>query len=144
MPPTVVMFQSQIDLHKGAPFRAFRLANKVNARLTGRAVGFSSVTEDAGTDDVFPGGRAPSIARGNVVQIQILSFKNLSAILAGIVVAFENIMSGKFDLLLRKAIEEEQQNDPRHADFEGNGVDAFWMGLLLRKIMPFVEIERLE
>ena len=116
----------------------------MNSRLTGRAVGFSGITEDAGTDDVFPGGRAPSIARGNVVQIQILSFKNLSAILAGIVVAFENIMSGKFDLLLRKAIEEEQQNDPRHTDFEGNGVNTFWMGLLLRKIMPFVEIERLE
>ena len=109
-----------------------------------RVIGLAGVAGDAGADDVFPGRRAAAVARDDVVEVQVLAVKSLAAVLAGVVVALENVVPGEFDFLLGQPVEDRQQNDPRHANPEGNGVDAFRVGFLLGKILPLVEIEGLK
>ena len=79
-----------------------------------------------------------------MIQVQILAVENMTAILAGVPVALKNIVPGEFDLLLWQPVEHDQQDDARHADFEGDGMDAFGMRFLPGKIMPLVEVEGLK
>ena len=68
----------------------------------------------------------------------------MPAVLAHIIVPLENIMPGEFDLFLGHAIKHDQQNDPWNAELEGDGMNAFWMRLLLGKILPLVKTVSLE
>ena len=79
-----------------------------------------------------------------MVEIQILAFKNVAAVLAGIAVALEDVVACEFDLLFRQPVKHQQQDDARHADFEGNGGDGFRMRFLLGKIAPLMKAESLE
>ena len=85
-----------------------------------------------------------AIAGNDVVEIQILAVKSLAAVLAHVVVALENIVPGELDLFFGQAVEHDQQDDAGHADFEGDGADAFRMRLLLGKVLPLIEAEGLE
>src|SRR5438552_4025325 len=57
-----------------------------------------------------------------------------------VAVALKDVVPGEFHLFLGQPIEEQQENDRWHPDAEGDRVNAFWMRLLLRKVVPFVEI----
>ena len=102
------------------------------------------VAADAGADDVFPRRRAAAVARDDVVEVQILAVKNFAAILAGVFVALENVVARELDLLLRQPVVHQQQDDARHADAEGDGVDGFLVRRGFGKIAPFVKIKRAE
>ena len=142
--PAIVVLQTKVDLHEGTPFRPLGLADKVEAGLIWGAVGFECVAIDTGAHNVFPSGRPSAISRDNVIEVQVFAVKFLSAILTSIAVSLENIVPGKLHFLLRQTIKEDEQDDARDSDSEGDGMDALRMGLLLRKIMPLAEIERLE
>jgi hypothetical protein len=79
-----------------------------------------------------------------VIEVQILAFKYLAAVLAGIAVPLENVVPREFDLLFRQTVEHQQQDDARHPNLEGNGGDGFRMGLLLGEIAPLMEAESLK
>ena len=142
--PTVVPVQGEIDLHERTPFRALRFADEIHARLGWCPVGLVCVATDAGTNDVFPGRRAAPVARNDVVEVQILPVKNLAAILAGVFVAFKNIVPGELHFLFRHPVIHEQQDDARHADAEGDAVNGVFVRAGGGNIAPFGKIKSAE
>jgi hypothetical protein len=142
--PTFVLVHAQIDLHEGTPFRTLGFADKVHAGFLRSVIGLAGVAGNAGANDIFPSRGATAIAWNDVVEIQILAIKNLAAILARAVVALKNIMPRELDFLLGQPIKHDEQDDPGHADFEGDGVDAFRVRLLLGQILPLIEAKRLK
>ncbi len=64
----------------------------------------------------------------------------MSAILAGVFVALENVVPGKLHFLFREPIEKEQHNHPRHANPPRNCRDHFVIGRRGGEIAPTLEI----
>lgn len=131
MLPAIVVIEAQIDLDEGPPLGPAWFADEVHADFLRGVVRLAGIASDAGADDVFPGGRAAAVAGNDVVKIQVLAIKRLAAILAGVVIALENVVPGELDFLLGQAVKDSQQNDSRNPDPERNGVDAFGVWLLL-------------
>jgi len=144
MLPAVVVLEPEVDLDEGTPLGPLRLADEMHPRFVRRPVGFARITRDAGADNIFPRRRATPIARNDVVEIQIFAIKLAAAELAGVLVALENVVPGELHFLLWQAIEQHQQDHSWNADPERNRMNTFRMRLLLRKIVPLVEIEGLE
>jgi hypothetical protein len=144
MPPTVVPVQREVDLHERPPFRPLGFAHEVHAGLERRAVGFARVARDARAHDVLPRRRAAAVAGDDVIQVQFAAVENFAAILAGVFVALENVMPGEFDFLLGHPVIHEQQDDFRHADAEGDGVDGFLVRHAGGNVAPFLEAEGAE
>src|SRR5437764_15257617 len=99
----------------------------MHSRLMGSPVGLDCITFDTRTDDIFPGRRSATVARDDVVQVQVFAIKLVATILARVLVPLEDIVPGKLDLLLRQAIEQHQQNHSRDANSKGDGVNALGM-----------------
>ncbi len=93
-----------------------------------KPIAFARITWDARADDVLPCRRPSSIARHDVIEIQLVALKNLAAILAGVFVTLENI----------------QHNHARHADPPRNCRDHFVFRRGHGKIAPTLEIVRHE
>lgn len=144
MLPAFVMVHAKIDLHEGTPLGPPRFANEVHARFLRRVVRLASIAGDAGADNVLPSRRAAAIAGDDMVEIQIFAIKDLAAILAGVVVPLENIMTRELDFFLRQPVEHHQQDDAWHANLERDGMDALRMRVLLGEILPLIEAESLE
>src|SRR6516225_4090571 len=142
--PTIVLVQAEIDLNEWPPLRTLGFANKVQPGLLRRAVGFESITFDAGADDILPTRRSPTVTRNYMVEVQVFAVACFAAVLAGILIALENVVSREFDLFLREMIIDQQQDDPWQPQSERDGANRFRMGFLDRNIAPFGEIVGLE
>ncbi len=142
--PAIVLVQADIDLHKRTPFRAFGLANQMQSGFLRRAIGLLRVAFNAGANDVFPRRRAAAVAGDDVVEIQIFPLKMFAAVLAGVFVALKNVVARELHFFLRQPVVNRQQNNSRHTDAEGNGMNRFLMRRVLREIAPLVEIKRAE
>ncbi len=118
MLPAIVVFRAQVHLYKWPPLRPFRFADEMQTRLLRRAVRLLGIALDAGANNVLPSGRATSIARDHVIEIQITPVEDLAAILAGVVITLEDIMARKLHFLFRHSIKEAKQDHARHADAE--------------------------
>ena len=121
------MRRGDIELHKRTPFGPFWFSDEPEACLQRSSVCLLGITGNAGADYVFPSGWTFPILWDYMIQIQIPPFKHTSAILAGISIPLENIMTGKLDLLLRQSVEKAQQNDSGNADTKRHGADAIGM-----------------
>lgn len=108
MLPAIVMMKGEINLHKRAPLRPLGFADQVHAGFLRSPVGFDRITLDTGADNVLPGGRAASVPGDYMVQVQVLPVARGPAILAGILVPLEDVMSCKLYFLLRQAIVHQQ------------------------------------
>ena len=128
MLPAIVLVQAEVDLNKWTPLRSLRFANQMHSGLLRRAIGFEGIALDARADDVFPRRWPTAVARNHVIEIQIIAIKRLTAILAHVLVAFENIVAREFDFLFRHPIEHHQQDDARNANAKRDGLDGFRMG----------------
>ena len=144
MLPAIVLVETHVDLHKWSPFRPLRFADQMDAGFLRSAIRFLRITLDAGANDVFPSRRAAAIARDDVVEVQVFAIENDAAILAGVAVALENVVTGELHFLFRKAIKHQKQNDARHADLERDGRDGFRVRFLFGKVAPLREIVGLE
>ena len=142
--PAVVVVDVEIDLNERPPLRALGLANQMQPRFERGAVGFARVARDAGTDDILPSRRAASVTRNDVVEIEIVAIKSLSAVLAGVLVPLENVVAGEFHLFFREPVEHDEEDDLGDAQPERDGVNALGMRFLLGKILPLTEIKGLE
>ena len=89
MLPAIMLVQTEIDLDERTPLRTLGLADEMHPCLLWSSIRFECIALDAGANNIFPGGRSPSIARDDVIQIQVLSIENSPAILAGIAVTLE-------------------------------------------------------
>ena len=130
------------DMHKRAPLRSLRLANQTHVRFLRKPVAFACVTLNARANHIFPCRRSASIARHDMIEIQLISLENMAAILAGVLIAFENVVTGKLHFLFRETIKKEQHNQARDSDLPRNGCDHFVFGRGYRKIAPTFEIMR--
>jgi len=142
--PAFVLVHAEVDLYERTPLGPLWFADQVHGSFLRRVIGFARIARNAGADNVFPSGRPAAVARDDVVQVQILPVKSLAAILALVVVAFENVVPGELDFLFGHPVKHDEQDDARDADSERNGVDALGMRLLLGQILPLVEAEGLE
>jgi len=137
-----MLWRRKCNVHERTPLRSLRLPNQTHVRFLRKPVAFACVTPNARANYIFPCRGPASIARHNMIEIQLISLKNFTAILAGVLVALENVVTRKLHFLFRKPIKEEQNNHARHADLPRNGCDhfVFWRGY--RKIAPTFEIMR--
>ena len=79
-----------------------------------------------------------------MIEIEIAPIKNLSAVLAGVLVAFEDVVTRKLDFLFREPIEKEQHDHARHSNFPRNRRDHFVFRRSRGKIPPAFEVVRHE
>ena len=93
------------DLDERAPAGFLRLVEQPHAGLLGGAVAFTAVTGDTGANDIDPGGLTAAVAGDDVVEVEILAFKSFAAILAGVLVSFEDVLAGKFYVFFGKLVE---------------------------------------
>jgi hypothetical protein len=77
-----------------------------------------------------------------VIQIKVTPIEEFAAVLAGVLVSLEHVVSGEFYFLLRKPIEHKQHNHPRDPDLERNGRNQFMIGRIGGQIAPAFEIVR--
>ena len=69
-----------------------------------------------------------TVARYNMVKIQVPALEALAAILAGIPVTLENIVPSELDLFPRQPIENEQENYPWHLQSKRDRTNAPLVG----------------
>ena len=87
------------DVYKGTPFRAFRFPGQAHIRLVRKPVSFASVAGNTGANDIFPSGLPAAIAREDVIQVEHFTREHAVAILAGVFIPLENIVTGEFHFL---------------------------------------------
>jgi hypothetical protein len=144
MLPAVMALEAQVDLDERPPLGSLGFSDQVHAGFAWGPIALARIALDARTNNVLPNGRAPAVAGDDVVQVQILSVKGSTAVLAGVFVPFEDVVPSKFDLLFGVAVKKEKKDDPRHPNSERNGADTLRVRLLLRKVLPLVKTEGLE
>lgn len=138
--PALVEGGAEGEVNEGAPLWAFRFFDEAHAGLGGGAVGLAGIAGDAGADDVFPTGAASVVARHHVIEVEIFTVEHVAAVLTSVAVAFVDVVSGKFDVAPRDAIEEENDDDAGDADAERDGIDHFVFGFTLGERAPAIEI----
>ena len=79
-----------------------------------------------------------------MIEIQVFALKNMTTILTSVTIPFKNIVARKLDLFLWETIKKQKNYHPGNAYLERDGMNTFRMRLVLRKVMPFFEIERLK
>ena len=144
MPPAFMLWRRKSDMQEWAPFRALCFANKSHARFLGQPVAFAGVTRNARANHVFPRRCPPAIARHDVIEIQIVAIEKLAAVLTGVLVTLENVVTRELNLLLWQPIEKEQHDHARDADLPGNRRNQFVVRRGRGEIPPAVEVMRQE
>ena len=129
-------------MHERTPLRSLRLSNQTHVGFLREPVAFARVTLNARANHIFPCRRPASVPRHDMIEIQLISLENPAAILAGVFVALENIVTRKLHFLLRETIKKEQHNHARDSDLPRNGRDHFVFWCSYRKIAPTFEIMR--
>ena len=89
MLPTIVLVETEIDLHEWTPLGSLRLFHQMHSRLLRRAVRLARVARDARANNVFPRRRPAMIARNDVIEIQIFAIKFFSAVLASVAINYQ-------------------------------------------------------
>src|SRR5262249_2924198 len=108
--PEIVLRRRKSNLNKGPPLWPFGLADQTHVRLARKPITLARIAGDTRANDIFPRSCPSLIARHNVIQIEFAAIKHLPAILAGVLVTLENVVTSKFYFLLRKPIENQENN----------------------------------
>ena len=116
--PAFVEGGAEGEMDEGAPLWTFGLFDEAHTGLGGGAVGFAGVTRDAGADDVFPVGAAAVVAWNDVIEVEVFAVENFAAVLAGIAIAFVDVVPGELDFAAGNTVEEKDNDDPRNTDTE--------------------------
>jgi len=140
--PEIVLRRSKRDLHKRAPFWPLRFADQAHVRFTREAITLTRITGDARANHVFPNCRSAPVARHDVIQIKVAPIKNVAAVLAGVLVPLEYIVTREFYFFLRKPVEHQQHDHPRDTNLKRNRGDHFMVRRVRRQVAPAVEIVR--
>jgi hypothetical protein len=128
--PEIVLRRGKCNLNERTPFWSFGFADQAHVRFARKAIAFARIASDARANDVFPRRSASAITRHHVIQIEFASIENLTAVLAGVLVALEDIVARKLYFLFRKPIEHQQHNHPWDTDLERNSCNH----LVLRRV----------
>ncbi len=128
--PKIVLRRGKGNLDERPPFWPFGFADQAHVRFARKPIAFACIAGDARTNHVFPRCSPSPIARHDVIEIKFASIEDLTAVLAGVFVALEDIVTRKLYLLLWKPIEHQQHNHPWDTDFERDGCNY----LVLRRV----------
>jgi hypothetical protein len=142
--PALMLLRRKRHMNKRPPLRPLRFADKRHVSFVRKPIPLAGVTGNARTNHILPNRRPAAIARENMIEIQLAALENLSAILAGVFVALENVMPRKFHFLLRQAIEKEKHDYTRDSNLPRNGGHHFVFRRGFGKIEPAIEIVREE
>ena len=116
MPPAFVLLRQNVTWTNGRHFGRFGLRISVMCASCGSRFPFRvlhGMHEHTTFSQVVS---AAAVARQDVIEIQFAAIKNVAAILAGVLVALENVVAREFHFLLRQTIEEQEHDDARDAD----------------------------
>jgi len=101
------------------------------------------VYRGANTLDAMIGHHSPRYERFGWAAAKLDDALNaVAARLAGVLVAFEDVMARELHLFLRQSIEEEKDNDARDPDLPRDGGDHFVLRRARRKVAPALKIVR--
>ncbi len=77
-----------------------------------------------------------------MIEIQLVALEKFPAVLAGVVVALEDVVPGEFHFLFRQSIEEQQHDHARDTDLPRDRRHHFVLGFgrADREVAPAVEI----
>ena len=140
MSPALMELTIKSNMDERPPFRADGLANQLHACSMREPIAFSGVTRDARANNVFPSRSAALVPWDHMIEIEIAPIKNLAAILAGILVALENVVARKLHFLSRHPIEKQEDYDTWDANFQGDGVHHFLARFPGGKIPPALKV----
>ena len=121
MLPEIVLRCGERNLDERPPFWPFGFADQAHVRFARKPVALACIAGDARANHVFPCCSPSPIAWYDVIQIEFASIENFTAVLAGVLVALEDIVARKLYFLLWKPIEHQQYNHPWDTDFERDG-----------------------
>ncbi|MDB6146337.1 MAG: hypothetical protein JWO45_1, partial [Spartobacteria bacterium] len=107
-----------------------------------QTVALAGIAGDTRANNVFPSGLATAVARHDVIEVKLAAVENVTAILAGIFVALEDIVPGKLHFFLRQPVKKQKNNDAWHPNFPRDGSDNFLFRGGGREIAPAFEIMR--
>jgi hypothetical protein len=79
-------------------------------------VSLAGIARNAGTDDVFPGGLSAAVPGQDMIEIEIGPVKVNAAILAGVLIALKDVVSGELDFFFGKSVKKTQNDDSRDPD----------------------------
>ena len=144
MPPAFVLRRGKRNLDEWPPLGPLRFTDQVHVRFLRKSVAFACIARNTRANHVFPGCHSAAIARHNVVEIQIIAIKNLTAILACILVALEDVVTRELYFLFRQPIEKEQNDHARHANLPRDRRDHLVFRRGRGKIAPALKIVRHE
>lgn len=128
------------EVDERSPTGALGFLEESHIGLVREAVAFAGVAGDAGADDVFPSGLAAALTGKNVIEVESVPVEASGAILAGVVVAFIDVLPGEFDFLAGEAVKLAEDDDGGNADEETHGLDHFPSGIALGEVMPSGEV----
>lgn len=112
----------------------------MHLRLVGEPIALSRIAGDAGADDVFPGRLTSPVSGKDMIEIEIAPILGLSAILTGVLIALEYVVTGEFHFFLRKTFEEQEDDDSRDSDIDRNRFDHFGFRTETGEVLPTMEI----
>ncbi len=142
--PDVVLRGRKSNLNERPPLWSLRFADQAHVRFARKPVAFSRIAGDARANHVLPCSITTAITRHDVVEIELAAVEKLAAVLAGVLVALEHVVPGKFHFLLRKPIEHQKHNHPWNTNLKRNRRDYFVLWRVCRQIAPAFEIMRHE
>ncbi len=125
MLPEIVLGSGESDVDERPPLWPLRFADQAHVRFARKPVAFSRIAGDARANHVLPRSITTAITGHDVVEIELAAVEKLAAVLAGVLIALEHVVPGKFYLLLRKPIEHQKHNHPRDTNLERNRRDDF-------------------
>ena len=140
--PEVVLRRGKRDLDKRPPLGPLRFTDQAHVRFARKAVALARIAGDAGADHILPCRCSPAIARHNVIQIQFAAIKGVAAVLAGVLVALENVVTRKLHFLFRQPIKHQQNDYTRDTNLKRNRRDHLVVGRVRRQIAPALEVVR--
>ena len=120
---------------EGFPGGAHRGAAKLHAGLVGSSVGLPRIARNAGERTVFPGGLSSLSPRDHMVDRQFLGAGLASAILAGGMIAFEQVAAAEGHGLVPRPVVTGQGQDFGNAEVEPHGPDKR-LSLARRELRP--------
>jgi hypothetical protein len=135
----------KMELQEGTESGLFGFAGELHADFMGQTVAFAGVTGDARANHVFPARHAAFVSGEDVIDVEFFPVELFLAVLAGKIVAFENILAGELNLFFGKAIEDEKDDDARDTDLKPNGANHLLFGVLHADgaVVPLVKVEGL-
>ncbi len=140
--PEIVLWSRERNLDERPPFWPLRFTDQTHVRFARKAVALAGIAGDARANHVFPSRHSSPVTRHNMIQIEFASIESLAAVLAGILVALEDIVASKLYFLFRKPIEHQQYDHPRNANLKRNRRDYVVVRRIRRQIAPAFEIVR--